>query len=69
MRARTINEPMKLAAAHAIAEIIPDDHLSEDYIVPSVFDRKVVRAVATAVAKAAHDSGVARRREREHVDS
>jgi malate dehydrogenase (oxaloacetate-decarboxylating) len=36
---------MKLAAAHAIAEIIPEDHLGEDYIVPSVFDRKVVRMV------------------------
>jgi malate dehydrogenase (oxaloacetate-decarboxylating) len=53
---------MKLAAAAAIAGIIPDDHLSEDYIVPSVFDRRVVRAVAQAVARAAHDSGVARRR-------
>jgi malate dehydrogenase (oxaloacetate-decarboxylating) len=65
VRARAINEPMKLAAAHAIADIIPGDHLSEDYIVPSVFDRRVVRAVAKAVAQAAHDSGVARRRERE----
>jgi malate dehydrogenase (oxaloacetate-decarboxylating) len=65
VRAREINEPMKLAAAHAIAGIIPEDHLTEDYIVPSVFDRRVVRAVARAVAAAAHDSGVARRRERE----
>ncbi len=61
MRASTINEPMKLAAAHAIAESIPEDHLTEDYIVPSVFERRVVRAVA----RAAHDSGVARRRERD----
>src|SRR5207245_11662001 len=53
VRARTINEPMKLAAAHAIAEIIPDDHLTGDYIVPSVFDKRVVRAVAGAVARAA----------------
>jgi malate dehydrogenase (oxaloacetate-decarboxylating) len=67
VRARSINEPMKLAAAHAIADIIPEDHLSEDYIVPSVFDRRVVRAVAKAVAQAAHESGVARRREREAV--
>jgi malate dehydrogenase (oxaloacetate-decarboxylating) len=66
VRARTINEPMKLAAAHAIASIIPDDHLSEDYIVPSVFDRHVVRAVARAVARAAVDSGVARRRDKAH---
>jgi malate dehydrogenase (oxaloacetate-decarboxylating) len=65
VRARAINEPMKLAAAHAIAGIIPDDHLSPDYVVPSVFDKRVVRAVARAVARAAHDSGVARRRERE----
>jgi malate dehydrogenase (oxaloacetate-decarboxylating) len=64
VRAKEINEPMKLAAAGAIAGIIPDDHLTEDYIVPSVFDKRVVRAVARAVARAAHESGVARRRER-----
>jgi malate dehydrogenase (oxaloacetate-decarboxylating) len=64
VRASTINEPMKLAAAHAIAGIIPEDHLSEDYIVPSVFDKRVVRAVAQAVARAAYDTGAARRRER-----
>jgi malate dehydrogenase (oxaloacetate-decarboxylating) len=67
VRAREINEPMKLAAAHAIAGIIPDDHITEDYIVPSVFDRRVVRAVAQAVARAAHETGVARRRERETI--
>jgi malate dehydrogenase (oxaloacetate-decarboxylating) len=61
VRAREINEPMKLAAARAIAAVIPEDHLSEDYVVPSVFDRGVVRAVARAVATAARDSGVARR--------
>jgi malate dehydrogenase (oxaloacetate-decarboxylating) len=66
VRATTINEAMKLAAAHAIAGIIPDDHLTEDYIVPSVFDRRVVRAVARAVARAAHETGVARRTDREH---
>ncbi len=65
VRASAINEPMKLAAAHAIAESIPEDHLTEDYIVPSVFEKRVVRAVARAVARAAHDSGVARRRERD----
>jgi malate dehydrogenase (oxaloacetate-decarboxylating) len=65
VRARTINEEMKLAAAHAIAGIIPRDHLTEDYIVPSVFDKRVVRAVARAVARAAHDTGVARRHHRE----
>jgi malate dehydrogenase (oxaloacetate-decarboxylating) len=61
VRAREINEPMKLAAAHAIAAIIPEDHLTEDYIVPSVFDRRVVRAVARAVADAARKTGAARR--------
>ncbi len=65
VRASQINEPMKLAAAQAIAAIIPEDHLSEDYIVPGVFDKRVVRAVAQAVARAAHETGVARRRERE----
>jgi malate dehydrogenase (oxaloacetate-decarboxylating) len=70
VRAAEINEPMKLAAAHAIAGIIPEDHLTEDYIVPSVFDRRVVRAVAQAVARTAHETGVARRRERaETADS
>lgn len=64
-RARTINEPMKLAAAQAIASVIPEDHLSEDYIVPSVFDKRVVRTVARAVASAAHETGVARRRKSE----
>jgi malate dehydrogenase (oxaloacetate-decarboxylating) len=61
VRARAINEEMKVAAAHAIAGCIPADHLTEDYIVPSVFDRHVVRAVARAVARAAVRSGVARR--------
>jgi malate dehydrogenase (oxaloacetate-decarboxylating) len=65
VRAREINEPMKLAAARAIAGVIPEDHLSEDYIVPSLFDRRVVRAVTRAVARAAHESGVARRRKRD----
>jgi malate dehydrogenase (oxaloacetate-decarboxylating) len=60
-RASDINEPMKLAAARAIARVIPDDHLSEDYIIPSVFNKHVVHAVAKAVAQAAVDSGVARR--------
>jgi malate dehydrogenase (oxaloacetate-decarboxylating) len=62
VRASEINESMKLAAARAIASVIPDDHLSEEYIIPSVFNKHVVDAVAKAVAKAAHDSGVARRR-------
>ena len=60
-RARRINEPMKLAAASAIAEIIGPDELHADYIVPSVFDRRVAEAVAARVEAAAYASGVARR--------
>jgi malate dehydrogenase (oxaloacetate-decarboxylating) len=62
VRARTINESMKLAAANAIARVIPADELHPDYIIPSVFDRRVAAAVAEAVAEAAVASGVARRR-------
>jgi malate dehydrogenase (oxaloacetate-decarboxylating) len=62
VRARTIDESMKLAAANAIATVIPADELHADYIIPSVFDRRVVKAVAHAVAEAAIASGVARRR-------
>ena len=62
VRARTINEEMKLAAAQAIAGVIPEDELHADYIIPSVFNRKVAAAVAEAVAKAAVASGVARRK-------
>jgi malate dehydrogenase (oxaloacetate-decarboxylating) len=61
VRAREINEGMKLAAAHAIARVIPDDELHADYIVPSVFNRRVAEAVAEAVAVAAVESGIARR--------
>jgi malate dehydrogenase (oxaloacetate-decarboxylating) len=62
VRATTIDEPMKLAAANAIARVIPQDELHADYIIPSVFDRRVAAAVAEAVAEAAVASGVARRR-------
>ena len=61
VRAREINEEMKLAAARAIAQVIPDDELHADYIVPSVFNRRVAESVAEAVAVAAVESGVARR--------
>jgi malate dehydrogenase (oxaloacetate-decarboxylating) len=60
-RATDINEPMKLAAARAIAETIGDDELSEEYIVPSIFNKHVTRRVARAVETAARASGVARR--------
>jgi malate dehydrogenase (oxaloacetate-decarboxylating) len=62
VRASEINEAMKLAAAHAIAGVIPSDHLSEDYIIPSVFNKHVVQAVSKAVAKAAVNSGIARKK-------
>ncbi|HKK45888.1 MAG TPA: NAD-dependent malic enzyme [Balneolaceae bacterium] len=60
-RATDINEDMKQAAAHAIAECIDENGLGEEYIIPSVFDSRVARNVAKAVKKAAYDSGVARR--------
>jgi malate dehydrogenase (oxaloacetate-decarboxylating) len=52
---------MKLAAAVAIASVIGDDELHPDYIIPSVFNRKVAPAVANAVAEAAIKAGVARK--------
>ncbi|MEW5975340.1 MAG: NAD-dependent malic enzyme [Acidobacteriota bacterium] len=61
-RASDINEPMKLAAARAIAEGIRASELNEEYIVPSVFNKRVTRQVARAVAAAALRSGVARRK-------
>ncbi|MBR1472346.1 MAG: NAD-dependent malic enzyme [Lachnospiraceae bacterium] len=60
VRASDINEEMKMAAAKALAELISDEELSADYIIPHAFDPKVGPAVAKAVAQAAIDSGVAR---------
>ena len=60
-RASRINEQMKLAAANAIAGIISDEELYPDYIIPSVFDRRVGEAVAKEVEEAAYETGVARR--------
>ena len=62
VRASAITEEMKLAAGRAIAAVVKDDELGPEYIVPSVFNRDVVPAVASAVAQAAEDAGVARRR-------
>jgi malate dehydrogenase (oxaloacetate-decarboxylating) len=62
VRAREITTAMELAAAEALAAVIPHNQLAADYIVPSVFDRRVTPAVARAVAAAAEQSGVARRR-------
>ncbi len=63
VRAKDINEEMKLAAAYAIAESVPEDKLSPDNILPDPFDREIPKAVARAVAKAAIDSGTARLKE------
>ena len=60
VRASDINEEMKMAAAMAIAGLISDEELNEDYIIPAAFDSRVGAAVAKAVAQAARDSGVAR---------
>ena len=60
VRAKDINDEMKLAAAYAIAGLISEDELSADYIIPSPFDKRVVKVVAEAVAKAAKETGVAR---------
>jgi malate dehydrogenase (oxaloacetate-decarboxylating) len=60
-RASRINEQMKLAAANAIAAIITDDELHPDYIIPSVFDKRVGESVAKEVEEAAYTTGVARR--------
>ena len=58
-RSKGVNDEMKIAAAWAIASAIPRRHLNEEYIIPSVFDKSVVRRVATAVAKAARATGMA----------
>lgn len=60
VRASEINEEMKIAAANAIAGLISDDELNEDYIIPAAFDPRVGKAVAAAVAEAARKTGVAR---------
>jgi malate dehydrogenase (oxaloacetate-decarboxylating) len=67
VQANQINEAMKLAAARAIAHVISKGALSEDYIIPSLFDKTVVPQVARAVAAAARESGVARRRAQTNV--
>ena len=60
VRARDINPQMKMAAAKAIAGLIPEDELNEENILPKAFDPRVAPAVADAVAQAARESGVAR---------
>ena len=60
VRARDINQPMKLAASRALADLVEPDQLSSEYILPAAFDPRVGPAVAKAVAQAARDSGTAR---------
>lgn len=60
VRASDINEEMKMAAAKALADLISDDELNEEHIIPAAFDPRVGPAVAKAVAEAARKSGVAR---------
>ena len=60
VRAKEINEDMKVAAAKAIASLVSDEELNEDYILPMAFDKRIGSTVAKAVAKAAKDSGAAR---------
>lgn len=60
VRARDINDEMKIAAAYAIADLIAEDELSADYIIPKAFDMRVGKAVAEKVAEAARKTGVAR---------
>lgn len=60
VRASDINEEMKMAASYAIASLVSDDELNEEYILPKAFDERVGKTVAAAVAEAARKSGVAR---------
>lgn len=60
-RAKDITEKMKIAAVYAIADIIPEEELTEEYIIPGAFDKRVVNRVAQAVAKAADEEGISRR--------
>lgn len=60
VRASEINEEMKIAAAKALADLVSDEELNPDYVIPMAFDPRVGGAVAAAVAQAARDSGVAR---------
>ncbi len=60
VRAKVINEEMKVAAAYAIAELISEEELNEDYVIPDPFDERIVESIAKAVAKTAIETGVAK---------
>jgi malate dehydrogenase (oxaloacetate-decarboxylating) len=68
VRASTITEGMKVAAGHAIASVITPDELGHEYVIPSVFNRDVTSAVASAVAEAAERDGVARKQRPKAAD-
>ena len=59
-RAKEINEEMKIAASYAIASLVSDDELNEDYIIPYAFDKRIGKTVSDAVIEAARKSGSAR---------
>ena len=59
VRATAVTEQMELAAAYALAAVVEPDHLEADYVLPSVFDRRVCPSIADAVAQAAEESGIA----------
>ena len=61
-----MNEEMKLAAARTLAEVIPEEELSEDYVIPSPFDERIAPTMAEAVAEAARESGRPAPLEEEH---
>ena len=61
VRSTDINEEMKVAAAEAIADLVPESDLKEDFVIPNALDKRVAPAVAKAAAKAAMDSGIARK--------
>jgi malate dehydrogenase (oxaloacetate-decarboxylating) len=60
VRATDINEEMKMAAAKALSELVSEEELNEEYIIPKAFDKRVGKTVAAAVAEAARKSGVAK---------
>lgn len=60
VRASDINEEMKMAAVYALADLVSEEELNDEYILPKAFDKRIAPTVAKAVAKAARDSGVAR---------
>lgn len=66
VRAREINEEMKLAASSALAGLISDEQLNEEYILPSIFDKRVVLAVSKAVEEAAYKTKVAQKKSFDH---